>query len=68
MLGENWLDGQHVIGMYMGEFAVSGIVTLSRVKYGGDMSHHVKLDNPITVYGAVRDTVILDSKEVKGVL
>ena len=62
------LEGKRVIGMYMGEFAVSGVVDLSRVKYGGGVSHHVKLDNPVRVYSAVRDRVILDAEEVKGVL
>lgn len=62
------LEGRRVIGMYMGDFAVSGIVRLSRVKYGGVVSHHVELDKPIKVYNAVRDRVILDADEVKGVL
>lgn len=68
MVGENYLDGKRVIGMYMGDFAVSGVVRLSRVTYGGGMSHHVTLDNPINVYGAVRESVILESECVKGVL
>jgi hypothetical protein len=61
MIGENYLDGQRVIGMYMGDIAVSGVVRVSRVTYGGRMSHHVTLDNPINVFGAVRDSVILES-------
>ena len=68
MIGESYLDGQRVIGMYMGDIAVSGTVRHSRVKYGGGMSHHVNLDNPITVYGAVRESLILEATEVKGVL
>jgi hypothetical protein len=68
MVGETFLDGKRVIGMYMGDFAVSGVVRLSRVTYGGGISHHVDLDNPINVYGAVRDSVILESEYVKGVL
>ena len=62
------LEGRRVIGMYMGEFPVAGVVRLSRVKYGGVVSHHVELDKPIKVYNAVRDRVILDEPEVKGVL
>jgi hypothetical protein len=62
------LEGRRVIGMYMGEFPVAGVVRLSRVKYGGGVSHHVELDAPIKVYSAVRDRVILDEPEVKGVL
>jgi hypothetical protein len=68
MVGENYLDGKRVIGMYMGDIAVSGVVRLSRVAYGGCMSHHVDLDNPINVFGAVRDSVILEAECVKGVL
>ena len=28
------LEGKRVIGMYMGDFPVAGVVRLSRVKYG----------------------------------
>lgn len=68
MIGESYLDDQRVIGMYMGDIAVSGVVRVSRVTYGGNMSHHVTLDNPINVFGAVRDSVILEAECVKGVL
>lgn len=68
MIGEGYLDGQRVVGMYMGDYAVSGTVWMSRVKYGSGISHHVKLDNPIVVYGAVRESIILDETEIKGVL
>jgi hypothetical protein len=68
MIGESFLDGKRIVGMYMGEYPVSGIVRLSRIKYGGGMSHHVTLNRPISVYGAVRDSVILDAKEIAGVL
>lgn len=61
------LEGKRVIGMYMGEFPVAGVVRLSRVKYGGGVSHHVELDKPIQVYNAVRDRVILEAIDVKGV-
>ena len=68
MIGKSFLDGRRVTGMYMSEYPVSGVVYLSRVKYGGGMSHHVTLNRPISVYGAVRDSVILDETEIKGVL
>jgi hypothetical protein len=68
MIGESYLDGQRVIGMYLGDYAVSGVVRLSRVTYGGGMSHHVTLDNPITVFGEIRESVILEPEFVKGVL
>jgi hypothetical protein len=68
LVGAGYLDGKRIIGMYMGDFAVSGTVRLSRVRYGGGMAHHVTLDNPINVFGAVRDSIMLDESEVKGVL
>jgi hypothetical protein len=68
MIGESYLDGMRVFGMYMGDYAVSGTVRQSRVKYGGGMAHHVTLDNPIMVFGAVRDSIMLDETEIKGVL
>ena len=68
MIGETYLDGQRVIGMYLGDIAVSGVVRLSRDTYGGSMSHHVTLDNPINVFGEIRESVILEPEFVKGVL
>lgn len=61
------LEGLHVTGKYLDDYDVSGTVELSRVKYGGDVSHHVALDAPIVVYGAVRDRVIIDHKNIKTV-
>lgn len=64
----NWnLEGLSVRGTYLDSFKVSGKVELSRVKYGGEVSHHVVLDEPIEVFGAVRDRVILDHKYVESV-
>jgi len=61
----NWnLEGLSVRGMYMGKFPVVGTVELSRVKYGGEVSHHVVLDESIEVFGAIRDRVILEHKYV----
>lgn len=60
-------EGMTVSGMYMGEFPVTGVVDLSRVKYGGEVSHHVKLETPIVVYGATRDRVILNHSEIETV-
>ena len=68
LVGAGYLDGKRIIGMYMGDFAVSGTVRLSRVKYGGGMSHHIDLDNDITCYGVNRNSVMLDETEVIGVL
>jgi hypothetical protein len=49
----------------MSEFRVSGRVEQSRVRYGGGVSHHVVLDAPVTVYGAVRDRVILEHELIE---
>ena len=51
----------------MGSIPVAGRVELSRVKYGGEVSHHVALDSPVEVYGAVRDRVILEHRYVEQV-
>ena len=65
----NWnLEGLTVKGMYMGDFPVTGRVELSRVKYGGGVSHHVVLDTPIEVFSAIRDRVILDHENVVRVM
>jgi hypothetical protein len=61
------LEGLEVSGMYMGEFPVTGVVELSRVQYGGEVSHHVVLTTPIVVYNAIRDRVILENKFVENV-
>ena len=61
------LEALNVSAVYLDTFPVTGRVTLSRVKYGGGISHHIKLDSPITVYGAVRDMVIVDHKHIQTV-
>ena len=61
------LEGLTVRGLYMGSIPVAGRVELSRVKYGGEVSHHVALDSPVEVYGAVRDRVILEHRYVEQV-
>ena len=58
------LEGLHVEGNYMGLFEVRGVVDESRVKYGGEVAHHIALDTPIEVYGQMRDRVILEHKYV----
>lgn len=62
------LEGMTVEGRYMGDFPVVGKVTLSRVKYGGGVDHHIELETPIVVYGATRDRVILENKFVEKVV
>ena len=64
----NWnLEGLYVRGTYLAEFPVYGRVELSRVAYGGSVKHTLVLQNPIMVYGAERDRVIIDHREVERV-
>jgi hypothetical protein len=48
----------------MGLFPYAGVVTESRVKYGGTVGHTVKVDAPLTVFGATRDCVLVSGSEV----
>lgn len=62
------LTGDRVNGLYMGEFPYSGVVTESRVKYGGDVQYTVEVDEPFHVYSAVRDRVLVSVTEITRVL
>ena len=62
------LTGDRVNGLYMGLFPYSGLVTESRVKYGGEVQYTVKVDEPFKVYGAVRDTVLVSLTEINRIL
>jgi hypothetical protein len=57
-------EGMNVTGTYLNQFHVKGYVIMSRVAYGGRVKHTVVLDNPINVYGAERDRVILDMSDI----
>ena len=57
------LEGQTVRGEYFG-VPVEGVVTLSRVKFGGSVQHTLDLFFPITMFGSERTTVLLDADEV----
>ncbi len=57
------LEGLTVKGTYFG-LPVEGVVTLSRVKFGGTVQHTVDLFYPITLFGSERTTVLLDANEV----
>jgi hypothetical protein len=61
----NWiLEGKQVTGFYLNMFSIKGTVTESRVKYGGKVSNTIALDEPIMVFGAVREVVLMDSEEL----
>lgn len=57
------LEGLTVRGEYFG-VPVEGVVTLSRVKFGGTVQHTVDLFFPITMFGDERTSVLLDANEV----
>lgn len=59
-----YLEGMRVEGIYLGEFEVSGLVVMSRVKYGGGVVHTVVLDDPIEVYGRTADRVLVDHENI----
>ena len=59
------LENLNVTAVYLDSIPVAGTVTLSRVRYGGVISHHITLTSPITVYGTVRDSVIVDHKHIR---
>ena len=66
------LEGMQVKGTYLEEVEVSGKVTLSRVCYGGDVQHHIKLDRGITAVGGrvnrpAGDVIILSHKYISQV-
>ena len=61
----NWiLEGKTVKGVYMGDHLVTGVVTLSRVKYGGKVQHTVALKESLNLFGTTRDSVCLDFEEI----
>lgn len=57
-------EGQRVAGMYLNAYTVIGLVTESRVKYGGSVQHTVKLDQPMTVFGRVADVLLLEEADL----
>jgi len=71
----NWnLEGLIVEGGYLdGDQPVRGKVTLSRVCYGGGVSHHIELDEGFqykdtTISRKAGDTVIVDHKYITRVM
>ena len=64
----NWnLENLFITGLYLNEIPVVGKVRLSRVKYGGGVSHHVDLAEPTMIYGSLRDAVILEHHQIETV-
>lgn len=59
------LTGKTVTGLYLGAYPVRGRVESSRVKYGGSVQYTVVLDTPLQVFGAVRESVLMDHRDVE---
>ena len=61
----NWnKEGEHVAGVYLGAYTVTGVVQSSRVKYGGKVQHRVLLDKPTVVFGREAEELLLDDEEL----
>ena len=58
------LEGQTVKALYLSTIPVEGVVTNSRVKYGGSVQHTIDLFFPITLHGDERTSVLVDADEV----
>ena len=56
------LEGQTVAGVYNNSYTVVGVVTLSRVKYGGKVQHTVELATPVEIYGTVRTHLLMEQE------
>jgi hypothetical protein len=57
-------DGSTIKALYLSEYLVTGKVTESRVRYGGEVSYHIELVEPLFVFGSVREQVIVNEKQV----
>lgn len=57
-------EGQRVAGIYLNAYTVSGIVTESRVKYGGRVQHTVQLDQPVQVFGRIAHHLLMDEEDL----
>ena len=62
------LTGERINGLYMGLFPYVGTVESSRVKYGGEVQHTVKVDEPFKVYGEIRDRILVSVTEINRIL
>ena len=62
------LEGKRVTGLYLGMWTFRGIVTESRVKYGGLVQHTIKVAEPFRAYGELRETILVDSGELHRIL
>jgi hypothetical protein len=57
-------DGHTVKGLYLNEYPVTGVVKESRVKYGGEVSYWIDLEESFYLFHTYRDNVILSENEL----
>ena len=57
-------DGHTVKGLYLNEYPVTGVVKESRVKYGGEVSYWIELEESFYLFHTLRDNVILSENEL----
>lgn len=58
------LEGMVIWARYLDEYDVCGRVESSRVKYGGEVQHTVVLSAPMSIYGQMRERVLVEHKTV----
>jgi hypothetical protein len=62
---EQWnLEGLTVTGLYLGSIPIKGKVDLSRVTYGGTVTHHIQLDRSVMIFDEWRNRVIVDHAHI----
>lgn len=62
----SWIkDGKKIVGEYFGQ-SYSGIVVNTRVCYGTDIQFTVELDKPISVFGDIRETILVRKNKDQG--
>ena len=57
-------DGSTIRATYLDQYDITGVVTESRVKYGGTVQYTVTLDNPIFISGEKREVLLIDENQV----
>jgi len=55
--------GERVAGVYLG-YTVAGLVTESRVKYGGQVQHTLQLDQPQMLFSTERSVLLMDERDL----
>ena len=62
------IEGARVEGRYMGDYPFTGTVVESRVCYGGEVKHTVQVDEPLIVFGATRERIMVFHDQINMIL